>query len=95
MINVKKRELTLRVGTEGVHFNLNKSLKQHDVEQAKCMRINNATLGCKEKHDDYMNDNSFNEYILSPLYNDEFKKEVLMIEIVLSLNEKITRNLSS
>ena len=34
LIDVKKGELTLRVGTEEVHFNLNQSLKQHDVEQA-------------------------------------------------------------
>ena len=34
LIDVKKGELTLRVGTEEVHFNLNKSLKQHDVEKA-------------------------------------------------------------
>ena len=33
-IDVKNGELTLRVGTKEVHFNLNQSLKQHDVEQA-------------------------------------------------------------
>ena len=32
LINVKKGELTLRVGTEEVHFSLNQCLKQHDVE---------------------------------------------------------------
>ena len=31
LIDMKKKELTLRVGTEEVHFNLNQSLKQHDV----------------------------------------------------------------
>ena len=31
LIDVKKGELTLRVGKEEVHFNLNQSLKQHDV----------------------------------------------------------------
>ena len=34
LIDVKNGELTLRVGTKEVHFNLNQSLKQHDVEQA-------------------------------------------------------------
>ena len=34
LIDVKKGELTLRVRTKEVHFNLNQSLKQHDVEQA-------------------------------------------------------------
>ena len=55
LINVKKGELTLRVGTEEVHFNLNKSLKQHDVGQAKCMKIDSVILVCKEKNDDFMN----------------------------------------
>ena len=33
MIDVKKGELTLRVGEEeAIHFNLNKSLKQSDCE---------------------------------------------------------------
>ena len=54
LIDVKKGEITLRVGTEEVHFNLSKSLKQHDVEQAKCMRIDSVTPGCKEKHYDLM-----------------------------------------
>ena len=31
-IDVKKGELTLRVGEEAVHFNLNKSLKQSNYE---------------------------------------------------------------
>ena len=30
LIDVKKRELTLRVGTKEMHFNLNQSLKQLD-----------------------------------------------------------------
>ena len=34
LIDVKKGELTLRVGTEEAHFNLNQILKQHDVEKA-------------------------------------------------------------
>ena len=42
LIDVKKGEFTLRVGTNEFHFNLNLSLKQHDVEQAKCMRINSV-----------------------------------------------------
>ena len=95
LIDVKKGELSLRVGIEEVHFNLSKSLKQHDVEQAKCLRIENVTPSCKEQHDDYMNDDSFDNYILPPFYKDEFKREVLMIETVFSFNEKFTDNLSS
>ena len=36
LINVKKGELTLRVGNEAVHFNLNHSLKQSELINAKC-----------------------------------------------------------
>ena len=39
MIDVKKRELTLRVGDEAVHFNLNKSLKQSESESKDCKTI--------------------------------------------------------
>ena len=34
LIDVKKGELTLRVSTEAVHFNLNRILKQHNYEKA-------------------------------------------------------------
>ena len=34
LIDVKKGELTLRVSTEEVHFNLNQSLKQPDFDIA-------------------------------------------------------------
>ena len=64
LIDVKKKELTLRVGTEEVHFNLTKILKQHDVEQAKCIRMDNVTLGCKEQNYDLMKENSFDDIIL-------------------------------
>ena len=39
LINVKKGELTLRVGEEAVHFNLNKSLKQSECESTDCKTI--------------------------------------------------------
>ena len=32
LIDVKKGELTLRVGTKEVHLSLNQCLRQHDVE---------------------------------------------------------------
>ena len=69
-------------------------MKQHDVEQAKCMRIDSLTLGCKEQHYDLMKENSFDDYIFSSFYNDEFKKKELVAEIVLSLNEISTDNLN-
>ena len=48
LIDVKKEELTLRVGTEEVHFNLNHSLKQPDFEGAHCMRVDNVVLDTQE-----------------------------------------------
>ena len=39
LIDVKKGELTLSFGIEEVHFNLNQSKKQLDLEKIQCMRI--------------------------------------------------------
>ena len=39
LIDVKNRELTLRVGEAEVKINLNQSLRQHDNEEVHCMRI--------------------------------------------------------
>ena len=89
---MKKGWLTLRVGTEEVHFNLNKSLKKHDVQQAHCMKIDSVNPVCKKMNDDLMNENSFDDYIYSSLYDDNFEKEKIMAESVLSLNKE---NLSS
>ena len=36
LIDVKKGELTIRVGDEAVHFNLNHSLKQPEFENVDC-----------------------------------------------------------
>ena len=44
LINVKKGELALRVGTEKVQFNLNQSLKQPDFEGDHCMRVEEVIL---------------------------------------------------
>ena len=100
LIDVKKGELTLRVGIEEVHFNLNQSLKQHDVEQANYMRINSVIPVCKEKNEDFMNKNSFDDYIFNLVYNDDLEKEVLIAEAeltgaVLSLSEEKVDDLMS
>ena len=36
LIDVKKGELTLRVGDEKIHFNLNQCLKQPDFDNVEC-----------------------------------------------------------
>ena len=44
LIDVQKGELTLRVGNEAVHFNLNMSLEHPDVDAESCMAIENNSL---------------------------------------------------
>ena len=63
LIDVKKGELTLRVGTEEVHFNLNQSLKQPDFDKAQCMRIDNVIPNNQEIKSNFMNENSLEECI--------------------------------
>ena len=40
---MKKGELTLRVGNEAVHFNLDKSLTQSDVDAENCNAVDNSS----------------------------------------------------
>ena len=54
LLDVKKCELTLRVGDEAVHFNLNDSLKQPKLRSADCEFVETKipvsyelTTGCK------------------------------------------------
>ena len=63
LIDVKKGELTLKVGEEVVHFNLNKSLKQSEYESTDCKTVETIvpispelTFGCN-----YQNSNNENE----------------------------------
>ena len=43
LTDVKKGELTLRVGDEAVHFNLNHSLKQPKLSNADCEIVETKT----------------------------------------------------
>ena len=56
------------------------------------MKTNSVNSVCKKMNDDLMNENSFDDYISSSLYDDNFEKEKIMAETVLSLN---TKNLSN
>ena len=44
LIDVKKEELTLRVGEEAIHFNLKKTLKQSKCESTDCKNIETIVL---------------------------------------------------
>ena len=92
LIDLKKGELTLRVGTEELHFNLNQSLKQPNFESAKCMRIDNVIPDCPEINNNFLNENPLEECIFKLLYNEDLEKKGLnveeeVIETVLSLSE--------
>ena len=43
LIHVQKDELTLRVGNEAVHFNLDKSLTQSDVDVENCNVVDRSS----------------------------------------------------
>ena len=55
LIDVKKGELTLRVGIEEVQFNLNQSLKQPEFEGAHCMRVEKVISDREEMMYEVMN----------------------------------------
>ena len=48
LIDVKKGELTLRVGDEAVHFNLNHSLKRPKLSNAECEIVEMKIPNCSE-----------------------------------------------
>ena len=61
LIDVQKGELTLRVGNEAVHFNLNKSLTQSNVDEENCMDVDNISPISFELNSDYNIQHSINE----------------------------------
>ena len=61
MIGVKKAELTLTVGDEAVHFNLNQSLKQSDYDNAESKIVEQFVPISLELINDCKNQNSMNE----------------------------------
>ena len=61
LIDVKKGELTLRVGEEKVHFKLNQGLKQHDLDNADCKNVEQVVPISPELIFDCKIQNSMNE----------------------------------
>ena len=61
LIDVKKSELTLRVGNEAVHFNLNKSLTQSNADEENCMDVENFSPVSLELNSDCNIQHSINE----------------------------------
>ena len=82
LIDVKKRELTLRVGDEAVHFNLNHSLKQLELSSTDCKIVEtkipiSSELTTECNFQNSMNENEMNfrylEHLGVEIMNSNFK----------------------
>ena len=73
LIDVQKGELTLKVGDEEVHFNINRSLEHPTVETDGCMAVRNNRF----LNDDCIIQHSINEIEMNFQYLESFDCEVL------------------
>ena len=92
LIDVQKGELTLWVGNEAVHFNLNRSLEHPDVDAESCMAVENNSLLSVQLNSDCTLQHSINELEMNFQYLESIDCEMLPSnlynkEIVLSINE--------
>ena len=91
-IDVQKGKLTLRVGNEAVHFNINRSLEHPDVDAKSCMVVENNSLLNVELNSDCILQHSINEIEMNFQYLKSLDCEVLPSnlfnkETVSSINE--------
>ena len=87
-------ELTLRVGNEAVHFNLNRSLEHPDVDAESCMGVENNSLLSVESNSDCILQHSINEIEMNFQYLESIDCEMLPLnlynkETVSSINETV------
>ena len=92
LIDVQKGELTLRVGNEAMHFNLNRSLENPDVDAESCMAVENNSLLSVELNSDCILKHSINEIEMNFQYLESIDCEMLPSnlynkETVSSINE--------
>ena len=100
LIDIQKGELTLRVGEELVHFNINKSLEHPNVESDSCMAVRNTSFLNDELNSDCIIQHSINEIAMNFQYLESFDCEVLLSnlfnkETVSSINENSQEEESS
>ena len=100
LIDVQKGELTLIVGNEAVHFNINRSLEHPDVEANSCMVIGNNSLLNNELNSGCILQHSINEIEMNFQYLKSLDCEVLPSnlfnkETVSSINENSQDEVSS
>ena len=89
---MQKGELTLRVGNEAVHFNLNRSLEHPIVDVESCMAIENNSFLSVELNSDCILQHSINEIEMNFQYLESIDCEMLPSsmynkETVSSINE--------
>ena len=97
LIDVQKGDLTLRVGNEALHFNLNKRLAQSDVDEENYMAVDNISSISPELNSDCNVQHSINENEMNFQYLKSVDYELLhsnlqYIETVLSFNENSKEN---
>ena len=100
LIDVQKGELTLMVGDEAMHFNINRSLEHPNVELDNCMAVRNTNLLNDELNSDCIIQHSINEIEMNFQYLESFDCEVLPSklfnkETVSSINENSQEEESS
>ena len=100
LIDVQKGELTLRVGDEAVHFNINRSLEYPNVEEDSCMVERNNSILNDELNSDCIIQLSINEIEMNFQYLESLDYEVLPSnvfnkETVSSINESSQYEISS
>ena len=89
---MKKGELTLRVGDEAVHFNLNQCLKQPEFDNTDCKIVETKVPVSYELINDCKIQSSINENEMNFQYLDYLDVEFLnsnfeLKEAVLSIDE--------
>ena len=92
MIDVQKGEVTLRVGNEAVHFNINRSLEHLDVDAESCMAVGNNSLLNVELNSNCILQHCINEIEMNFQYLESLDYEVLPSnlfnkETISSINE--------
>ena len=100
LIDIQKGELTIRVGDEAVHFNINRSLEHPNVEPDNCMAVRNNSLLNDELNSDCIIQQSINEIDMNFQYLESLDCEVLPSnlfneETVSSINENSQDEVSS
>ena len=92
LIDVQKGELTLKVGNDTVHFNLNRTLEHPDVEAESCMAVENNSLLSVEFNSDctlqhYINEIEMNFQYLESIDYEMLPSNLYDKETVSSINE--------